>query len=186
MAFWLKYIFLQFTWNNSKSCSHQFWGFPFHLLHPLLKSLFLLYFLTDSIPVLPFSPTRIPHWKWQFSVPPGLLWSTILHPEFLQTGKLSLCFRDTLFCFFRSRCLLRHRHLSTTNKQQCDFQKLLFLKKLYKPFPTKAKMSPSGNLGRSQKSGFRRDSIRVSCDGLFHLTRKKEEKSMKLFYNEGK
>lgn len=40
---------------------------------------------------------------------------------------------------FKSRCALTHRQLSTTNKQQHDIQKLLFLKILFKSFPTKAK-----------------------------------------------
>lgn len=61
-----------------------------------------------------------------------------------------------LWFFLKSRCLLRNSHLylSATNKQQCGIQKLIFLKILFNPFPTKEKKSPSGSLVRSQKSEF--------------------------------
>lgn len=145
----MKYIFLQFTWKNWNSCSHNFWGFPFHPIHPVIlalrKPLFLLYFLTDSNSCSPFFSHQYSLLKITFLCH---TWVPLIHnavPRIIQTGKLSLCCRDRLtfffFFLFKSRCLLRHRLLITTNKQQCDIQKLIFLQILFNPFPIKAKKS---------------------------------------------
>lgn len=154
MDFWLIFAFLQFTLEHWNSCSHQFWCFPFHLLHPailaLLKSHFLLYFLTDSNSCFPFSSHQCSLLKKTFLCH---TWAPLSHntaPRIPANREIfSLLQRYIDFGFFlKSRCLLRNSHLylPATNKQQCGIQKILFLKILFNPFLTKEKSLQVGVL----------------------------------------